>query len=153
MPKSVYFPQNIFKSNTSFVYSPYCLRFSMPPGEGAAKIGTSLSIRNGIFQHSKRIFQRIFERVSGPSIICLWKGVSRYWGKSANQDMSFSCDLSTKITALTSKFFVLYLIVIERFSILNVLIFKIYKFAYGSSFQFQNNFVFVVDEHCLQLTL
>ena len=48
MPTSVYFPQNIFKSNTSSVYSPYCLRFSMPPGEGAAKIGTSFSNRNGI---------------------------------------------------------------------------------------------------------
>ena len=49
MPKSIYFPQNIFSNNISSVYSPYCLRFSMPPGEGAAKIGTSLSIRNGIF--------------------------------------------------------------------------------------------------------
>ena len=53
------------------MYSPYCLRFSMPTGEGAANIGTSLSIRNGIFQYSKRIFWKIFQRVSGPSIIRL----------------------------------------------------------------------------------
>ena len=71
MPKNIYLPQNIFSSNTSSAYSPYYLRFSMPPGEGASKIGTSFSIRNGIFQYTKRIFQRIIERVSGPSIICL----------------------------------------------------------------------------------
>ena len=60
------------------------------------------------------------------------EGVSRYWGKSANQDMYFSCDLSTKITALTSKIFVLCLIIIEIFSVLNVLTFKIYQFACSS---------------------